>query len=235
MFRFLFANLTHVRFAFPGRVLARSAARVMSLAAITALGLGALSAPAAAQTPTPLNIRIAQLHCLDETDDGRFSNSDEPYLVMFTANAQIPVLAGLDAYGDLFGDVDTGETREIGSVLASLFNSDDERLVLVALLESDDSGNRRRIQTKLRDRMNASLLKLKAVRSGRDFLAQSLGRLMQQILDENRGNDEQIGGVQDLVWGQYAIDQAKAGALVRKRLTFVGHDGKYEVRFELSQ
>src|SRR5688500_3659249 len=126
MLRSLFSRITHSGSGFPGRAARRAVTRAAGLAAITVLMLGTLPGaaraqgifnggwtvqPAANANTTPLRAYFTKLQCLDETDDGFFSNSDEPYVVIFVADLRGSNSVSKVFFSQIFGDVDKDETR----------------------------------------------------------------------------------------------------------------------------
>jgi hypothetical protein len=192
--------------------------------------------PAGSPAPAPLQMLFSALHCLDETNDGTlFSNSDEPYALIYTLSVADRYSPCFLSISQVFSDVDAGETKNAAQqFLSGPLESDRFRVILVALMESDNSDEHKRIYSKVSTTLRANSVRYK--QSGlvaRESIASALASDIERAIQASQIYDDQIGRVQELVWGEYAFNAARAGSVVNKRLTFGDSGSKYELRFQL--
>jgi hypothetical protein len=245
MFRSLFANLTHAEPGFSGRALRRTAARAMSLAAITALVLGALPSPAVAQTPAgkPLRCILMRLTCEDESNDNTWPNPDhdEPYVLVFAADLRGPVARGT-VFSRSYDDVDTNETRAVNLQFWSLdgstgspIASDNDYIFLAAMLEDD--GNLSHVTRIVRNTLLGRLDAYRLSGLSRAAMTSRLIEDMDLVIESARRNsgdaDDRIGGIFEIVWGANGLNAARAGHAVELFPRFVGSGSSYKLHFRL--
>jgi hypothetical protein len=244
------SRFTHAGSGFPGRAARRAMARAATLAAITVLALGTLSGPAVAQaTNKPLRAHFTKLHCGNQSNDNTWPNPDhdEPYVVIFVAD-----LRGSTAYGrvfisQVFTDVDEGEDRydslqiwPLDGSSGSPIGSDDDYIMLAAMLESDNNLNPGNIYNKLQRVLPALASNYKATGMSRAVIASNLAGVMGRTIDTARKDygdeDDRIGGIFEIVWGANGLRAAQLGHHVDSLPIFYGFDGSamlYQLTFRL--
>jgi hypothetical protein len=246
MSRSMFTGFTHAGSGLPGRAARRAVTRAASLAAITLLMLGTLSGPAVAQaTNTPLRAFFTKLTCNQQSDDNTWPNPDhdEPYLVIFAADLRGSTAHGRVFISQVFSDVDTGETRTDSLQFWSLdgnaepIGSDDDYVVLAALLESDNNLNPGNIYNKLQ-RLRVNLATYKTSGLSRAAIASNLAVDMDLAIDAARHDygddpDDRIGGVFGILWGTEWLPVARSGQTVTRSALLVGNGSKYSLEFQL--
>jgi hypothetical protein len=224
-----------------------SAARVMSVLAVTGALLGSLARPAAAQIlndpSTPLRMDFLRLDCYDEDDDGLLDLHSEPYLVVFAADISGPTPRVATVRSKVFGDVDGGETHYSNPVVqvwdfdgtGSPILNPDKLIFLGALLESDhpyDWGQNERAN-RVVQRVNADLFtKLfgyHAAGLSRDTIVGKLTKDMEFAINEainfdegpGTSKDDRIGSVQELRLTMDDVLRARSGPWVPVTKTLV--------------
>jgi hypothetical protein len=217
------------------RSLLLQAAGALVLAGTT---LASLPSPAAAaNVDTPLRVYFTKLQCIDESDD--WGNSDEPYVVLFAADMRGATPRAIVRRSAIFGDVDTGETRESSLQFWALDGSGDpiagaeDFIFLVALLESDSSGNASNVQRRMESTLIPKLQSYKAAGLSRTAIANNLRADMDLVIQATKGSDEQYGDVRELYYYGSDLRRAQDGNAVDKTYIFQGGDYKYYLTFRL--
>lgn len=104
---------------------------------------GASPAPSSPGAWIEWEVRLDTLHCLDESEWDRGSDSDEPFLMALL----IPLGGELQTFSTRpYEDVDSGESRSIGHTFARVRLPRDHGMLSLALslMESDDESSRAR-------------------------------------------------------------------------------------------
>jgi hypothetical protein len=244
MFRSFLTRFTHPGSGWPGRAVRRAATRAASLGAVTLLMLGTLPGAAVAQSAAkPLQVYLWQLHCVQESDDGLLSFSDEPYVMVFAADlrggtAQARVRNYWYFHGMSTGDTDDAEFRfwSLDGTTGSPIGSDDDYIFLVALMESDDGwgSNLTRVETRMTNFMIPRLRSYKQSGLSRASMASLLRADMDLAIEAARDNDDRIGGIYEVLWGPNGLRAAQAGYPVDLIPRFQGSDSSiYTLTFRL--
>jgi hypothetical protein len=240
----------------------RAVTRAAGLAALTVLIFGTLSGPAAAQgrifnggwtaqpaadANTPLRCYFTKLTCLDETDDGTiFSNSDEPYLLFLVADLRGSNSSGVVFTSQTFSDVDKNETRsdmlQIWALngTAQPIGSDNDYIMLAALMEEDHYLNGSQIVLALRRRVLPKLVQYKAAGMSRAVMVGALRSEMDAVIGHYRRSiynreDDRIGGTFEILWGPDRLNAARSGVAMNWSGLIVGAGSKYLLELRLQQ
>jgi hypothetical protein len=262
MFRSRFTNFTYAGSGFPGGA-ARSWTQAASLAAITVLMLGTLSGPATAQIvrdhrthsggsatapsvgdpSTPLRAFFTKLTCSQESNDDTwpFPDHDEPYLVIFSIDLRGRAADGRIVMIGGFGEVDTGETIDDQVQFwpvepaggSSPIASDDDYIVLAALMESDDSKNFDAVHDKVYDTLSLKLRAYKQAGMSRATMASFLRTDMDSAIAAAQGDDDRIGPAFEIFWGTEWLPMARSGQPVTRSAGLIGNDSRYSLEFQL--
>jgi hypothetical protein len=246
MFRSLFTNFTYAGSGCPGRAARRFVTQAASLAAITVLMLGTLSGPAVAQaTNTPLRVYFTSLYCMSQSNDNTWPNPDhdEPYVLILVAD-----LRGSNAYAHVFAsqtfsDVDKNDTRSDMLQIWALdgngspIDSNDDYVMLAAVLESDNSRNKDAIVARMTVTYLPKLVTYKAYGMSRSEIAGHLRADMQEAIDISRNfsgdADDQVGPIVELLWDANGLSAARRGYAVELHPGFYGNDMWYLLTFRL--
>jgi hypothetical protein len=249
MFRSRFTNFTHAGSGFPGGAARRSLTQAASLAAITVLMLGTLSGPAVAQASAnantkPLRVSFVKLQCLQQSNDNTWPNPDhdEPYVVIFVADLRGGAANG-KVFSSIFRDVDAGEASSATLQFWALdgngapIGSDDDYIMLAAMLESDGWGNLSAIYNRLANTLIPRLVSYKASGMSRSAIAGALSADMDLAIeaarDDHDDEDDRIGGIFEMLWGQNGLEAARAGNAVDLLPVFEGSGMRYQLTFRL--
>jgi hypothetical protein len=238
--------------------------RGASLAAMTVLTLGALSVPAVAQivrdhrtggtgsaasaanvANKPLRIYLTSLYCAANQNEDTWprKDRDEPHVLVFAADLRGSTAKGSVTISPVFSDVDNGHTRELNLQCypleggSTLIGTDNDYLVLVAAMESDNNLNPGTTVNKLRSVLLPKLQAYKGSGMGRTELSYWLRRDMDVAIDAARGSygneDDRVGQIHEIKWGQTALDTARAGRPQEVRHLFYGGGSGYSVIYRL--
>jgi hypothetical protein len=198
------------------------AARVMSVLVLAGALLGSMARPAAAQSQdpnTPLRMDFVRLDCQREMDDGGSDEHSEPYLVVFAADLQGPVVRARTVCS-IFSDVDSGETHYSDPVTRVWdFNGPgapiadpDQVIFLCALLEADDDSiHVDDVSKKVQQDLSAKLMTYRAQGLRRDDIVAYLKRDMTTAINLSRHGDDWIGFPQELRLTMDDLKRARAG------------------------
>jgi len=206
----------------------------------------------------PITIALKKVQC-QQTTSG--PGSDEPYVVVFTADmSTTPPGALATVYGP-WDDVDSGETAATIPILPifppdfvnaitifrrncwgigrqpAVINSPADAIILVALMENDD-GNPGAAEAVVQSFLFASIISSLGAHLSRAALVSRLKEDMASALKLTGtgfpSSDDPIGGVEELALTAADLAAADAGSTTKK-LQFSGDGGKYTLVFGLQK
>ncbi len=187
-----------------------------------------------------IKIYLSDIRCNVETDE---VGADEPYVLVTAVNLEpgglVPAF-DVVRYGP-FQDVDQGEKHFAPGISQSFWdlnnnaatiNDPNDVIFVVALMENDD-GKSETLRGVVKGLVGASLL------SSASFTRNEKANHLIDDINAAIGTptgapnfDDKVGDPQLLNFTLAELNQAEAGQVVRKTLTFVGDGGSYTLGFE---
>lgn len=195
--------------------------------------------------PVSLTITLRSLHCQRETGEFGVTPSDEPYVIVYTADmTTLPAPRSDVAWTGVMTDVDEGEARNFNvrvwgfNGAAQIIRSPDNVILLAAVVEHDES-SASAVVSAVRLGMQAELVRAAANRLDRT-------RMVQTLTDAMRGaigaavltgvpNPDDLLSVRELPLTPTLLRDVAFGGRADAFLDLGGGGGAYRLKFELAR